>query len=497
MQAEIPERSKEEANMSLIRRSPASAFKFIITLAACFGWDAPARADIGVGVKPEQGAEVLFDGSREMLDAKWTYWEGPRFGSSLPIKWKIAADPVDPGTVLVSDDPAAAGGKYGAADLVTKKTFRDFRLHIEFLVPKPGGNSGVYLQNRYEIQVLDGDRTPHGMGALINETPSPYFAYNGAGKWNAFDITFRAARFADGKRTEPARVTMYFNGRLAHVHQPIDRVWGGAASGIDGGNDGGAGITDAPGGLKLQAEGHEVLYRNIWIRDLDLAGDDTRFERPSHPAVIPVPRDARWMVRHDRFNERVKKGDVDLVFIGDSITQGWEGAGKDVWSRFYGKRKAVNLGIGGDQTQHVLWRLDHGNVDRISPKAAVVMIGTNNSGGDRSAPAQIVDGVTAIVETLRAKLPGTRILLLGIFPRGERFNDQRGRILQVNQAIRKLDDGDYVRYLDIGHLFIEKDGSLTKEIMPDFLHLSPKGYEIWATSIEDLLAEMMGERKKF
>ncbi len=472
------------------------AFAVAGALCAGMGWPPPAGADIGAGAKPEPGAEMFFDGSREMLDAKWAYWEGPRFGSALPIKWKVVDDPVDGGAVLMSDDPAATGGKYGAADIVTKKAFRDFRLHIEFLVPKPGGNSGVYLQNRYEIQVLDGDRTPHGMGAIINESPSPYFAYNGMGKWNAYDIAFRAARFKDGKRIERARVTMYFNGRPAHVNQPIDRVWGGPASGIDGGNDGGRGITDVPGGLKLQAEGHEVLYRNIWIRELDLEREDTRFGGPSHAAVIPAPRDAAWMARHESFNERVLKGDVDLIFVGDSITQGWEGTGKDVWARLYAPRKAANLGIGGDQTQHVLWRLDHGNVDKISPKAAVVMIGTNNSGGDRSTASEMVDGVTAVVETLRAKLPGTRILLLGIFPRGERFNDQRGKILQVNQAIRKLDDGDFVRYLDIGHRFIEKDGTLSREIMPDFLHLSPRGYEIWAESIEDLLAELMGERKR-
>ncbi|MBN1417327.1 MAG: DUF1080 domain-containing protein, partial [Planctomycetes bacterium] len=241
------------------RRSRAVAFASLLCLLP--GWIPTARAELGVGAKPEPGAEMLFDGSREMLDAKWTYWEGPRFSSSLPIKWKIVEDPVDDGTVLVTDDPAAAGGKYGAADAVTKKAYRDFRLHVEFLVPHEGGNSGVYLQNRYEIQVLDGDRTKHGMGAVINETPSPYFAYNGVGKWNAYDIMFRAARFQDGRRTEPARITMYFNGRLVHVNQPIHQVWGGPASGIDGGNEGGKGITDTPGGLKLQCEGHNVLYR--------------------------------------------------------------------------------------------------------------------------------------------------------------------------------------------------------------------------------------------
>ncbi len=130
-----------------------------------------SRLPANVGDKPVEGAEVIFDGSREMLDRKWTYWEGPGFASSLPIKWKIVDDPVDKGTVLMTDDPVAAGGKYGSADIVTKKTYRDFRLHIEFLIMKPGGNSGVYLQNRYEIQVLDGDKTKHGMGAVINEDP--------------------------------------------------------------------------------------------------------------------------------------------------------------------------------------------------------------------------------------------------------------------------------------------------------------------------------------
>jgi len=237
-----------------------------------------AAAEVGVGAKPVKDAEVIFDGSREMLDEKWTYWKGPRFASSLPIKWKIVEDPVDKGTAVQSDDPAAAGGKYGTADIVTKKEYKDFRLHIEFLVMKKGGNSGVYLQNRYEIQVLDGDKTKHGMGAVINETESPYEAYNGTGKWNAYDITFRAARFADGKRTEKAMVTMYFNGKKVHTNQTITKVWGGANSGIDGGNDNGNGITDTPGGLKLQCEGHDVRYRNIWIKELTLDKAETDFK---------------------------------------------------------------------------------------------------------------------------------------------------------------------------------------------------------------------------
>jgi hypothetical protein len=253
---------------------------FVLSALALLSAAVSSLADdknIGIGAPPVEGAEMIVDGSRQMLDAKWIYWEGPRFASSMPIKWKIVDDPVDKGTVVMTDDPVAAGGKYGTADIVTKKAYRDFRLHIEFLVSKAGGNSGVYLQNRYEIQIFDGDKTPHGMGAVINETPSPYDAYNGIGKWNSYDILFRAARFKDGKVAENALVTMYFNGKKVHVNQKISKVWGGANSGIDGGNDGGKGITDTPQGLKLQCEGHDVRFRNAWIKEVEIAEPNTDF----------------------------------------------------------------------------------------------------------------------------------------------------------------------------------------------------------------------------
>lgn len=237
----------------------------------------PIKNKTGVGTKAPKNSEIIFDGSRKMLDTKWTYWEGPRFSSELPLKWEIINDPIDKGTVVNSNDPNAKGGKYGTADMVTKKKYRDFRLHVEFLVEKEGGNSGVYLQNRYEIQVLDGDKTKHGMAAVINETESPYHLYNGIGKWNAYDITFRAARFNDNELTEKAIVTVYFNGEKAHTNIQINQVWGGENSGLDGGNNGGKGITDTSGGIKLQAEGHKVLYRNIWIQELELVKADTDF----------------------------------------------------------------------------------------------------------------------------------------------------------------------------------------------------------------------------
>ena len=235
------------------------------------------KASVKVGTSPPADAQVLFDGSKQLLHTNWVYWEGPRFSASLPIKWAIEDDPVDKGTVMNSNDPAAAGGKYGSADIVTNQKFRDFRLHVEFLVAVKGGNSGLYLQNRYEIQILDGDSTKHGMGAVINETPSPYHAYNGVGKWNSYDVVFRAARFENSKRSEKAMVTLYFNGNKVYTNQTINQVWGGANSGIDGGNDEGKGITDTPGGIKLQAEGYPVLYRNIWIKELNLKKADTDF----------------------------------------------------------------------------------------------------------------------------------------------------------------------------------------------------------------------------
>ena len=234
-------------------------------------------AQIGVGAKAPVDAELMLDGSRQLLEAKWEYWEGPRFSSQYPIKWKIVKDPVDNGTVANSNDPSAEGGLYGSADIVTKKKFRDFRAHVEFLIEKEGGNSGVYLQNRYEIQILDGDKTKHGLGAVINESESPYFAYYGLGQWNAYDVVFRAARFESGKLVEKPIVTVYFNGIKVHKNVQINQVWGGLNSGLDGGNDGGKGITDRPGGLKLQAEGHDVLYRNIWMKEMNIDESDTDF----------------------------------------------------------------------------------------------------------------------------------------------------------------------------------------------------------------------------
>ena len=216
-----------------------------------------------------------------------------------------------------------------------------------------------------------------------------------------------------------------------------------------------------------------------------------------HSAVTPVPRpDQGAKTRAELLNQRVKENqDAQLLFIGDSITQGWEGQGaKEIWQKYYGNRKAVNLGIGGDRTQHVLHRMQNGNLEGLKPKAAVVMIGTNNSNGEDNTPGQIVDGVKAIIKELQKRQPQMKVLLLGIFPRSENFTPQRGKLTQINQVLQKLDDGENVFYLDIGHRFLEEDGTLPATIMYDYLHLTPKGYEIWADAIEPKLSSLLGDQ---
>ena len=193
---------------------------------------------------------------------------------------------------------------------------------------------------------------------------------------------------------------------------------------------------------------------------------------------------------HEKFVKIAQEGTAELVFLGDSITAGW-GRQQPIWDKAFGAYKPANFGIGGDRTQHVLWRIKNGELDVIKPKAIVLMIGTNNSAADSAEG--ISKGITAIVETIRSKQPQAKLLLLAVFPRGEKSspNPQRDKLKEVNATIAKLDDGKHIHFLDIGEKFLQPDGSLSKEIMPDFLHLSPAGYQIWADAISDKLAALM------
>ncbi len=214
--------------------------------------------------------------------------------------------------------------------------------------------------------------------------------------------------------------------------------------------------------------------------------------RAENTAVIPVARESEsWQARHAAMNARVAEGNVDLLWIGDSIVQNWERQGKSTWRKYYEDRHAVNLGISGDRTEHVLWRLDHGNIDGISPKLAIVMIGQNN--GSINTGTEIGEGVRAVVGKLREKLPNTKVLLLAIFFRGEYPGEERERLTTANNMAAALADGEHVFYLDVNHIFLREDGSIPKLLMPDFEHPSRKGHRIWAEAIEPTVAKLMGD----
>ncbi len=213
-----------------------------------------------------------------------------------------------------------------------------------------------------------------------------------------------------------------------------------------------------------------------------------------HPATVAAPKGAkpgRFFNLHESFLRRGKEGPIGVLFLGDSITERWTSA-PTVWNKYFGEWQPANFGIGGDRTQHVLWRIANGELDGISPKVLVLMIGTNNSNTDEPGP--IVTGITKIVQEIRGKLPETRILLLAVFPREAKrdlpANRPMERVKEVNARIAKLDDGRMIRFMDINDKLLV-DGKVHKDIMPDGVHLTEKGYEIWAQAIKPTLDEMM------
>jgi lysophospholipase L1-like esterase len=217
----------------------------------------------------------------------------------------------------------------------------------------------------------------------------------------------------------------------------------------------------------------------------------------ANTAIEPVPRDDAWVKRHEGFVAEARQGGIDVLFMGDSITDFWRNRGKAVWDREYPPLHAANFGISGDRTQHVLWRLRNGEAEGYKPKAVVLMIGTNNTGLERDSDTprnttpEVIEGVTAVVHDLRTDFPDAKILLLAVFPRGEKDSPQRAQVAAINKEIAKLHDGNHIHYLDIGSKFLEADGTLSREIMPDLLHPSEKGYEIWADAIREPLKALL------
>lgn len=214
-------------------------------------------------------------------------------------------------------------------------------------------------------------------------------------------------------------------------------------------------------------------------------------------STIPAGRtDKAWIDKHEAILADARKGGWAVAFVGDSITEGWKSAGKTVWESSIAPHKALNCGIGGDRTQHVLYRLDHGVLSALkqtepaSPvKTVVLMIGTNNTAKPANTGEEIAAGVQAAVQRLRTALPETKIVLMAILPRGERPNPQREVIADANRRIEKLADGKLVVWLDIGPQFLDKDGAIPKELMPDYLHLSEAGYRKWADALAPMLTD--------
>lgn len=209
-----------------------------------------------------------------------------------------------------------------------------------------------------------------------------------------------------------------------------------------------------------------------------------------NPATIAMPRE-EWVPRVQAMLDQTKGKHFDLVFDGDSITDFWKRAGSPVWAERYGSRNAVDFGISADKVENLLWRLKVGQVDGIDPKLVVLMIGTNNSA--RDSVDQISDGIGVVVSEYLARCPHAQLLLLGIFPRSPNASDPiRAKIAEINKKIAAL-QSDRVTFLDFGPKLLQPDGTLTKEIMPDFLHPSAKGYQIWADAIQPIVDKYVPE----
>jgi lysophospholipase L1-like esterase len=230
------------------------------------------------------------------------------------------------------------------------------------------------------------------------------------------------------------------------------------------------------------------------------AGCTSSVPTAAHTAVTPVLRanNAPWLKRHEGFGEIARATPrCEVLFLGDSITDHWRSKGREIWDREYAPYGAVNFGISGDRTQHLLWRLQNGGIGALRPKVVVMMIGTNNVGFEsdkqriRNTPVQIAEGIAANVKYLRQQLPGAKILLLAVFPRGDPDSPARAGVNEVNRRIARLHDGRRIFFLDIGGAFIGADGTLSPDVMPDKLHPAPKGYELWAEAMRPTLVKLL------
>jgi lysophospholipase L1-like esterase len=423
---------------------------------------------------PPSDAVVLFDGT------DLSNWEPVNEDDGM--KW------------IVKDGTLQPTVKSGM--IQSKQEFGSCQLHIEFATPvevkgdgQGRGNSGVFLQGEYEVQILDSFNNvtyADGQAAAIYGRSKPLVnASKRPGQWQSYDIVYHRPEFnKNGEVTKRATFTVFHNGVLVqdHYESTGGTGWRGPHS-ISNYKPHGD-----KGPIKLQDHGNPVLFRNIWVRPL-----------PEPP--LAVVADARldndwWLPRHEEKVTEVeaRRDEIELVFIGDSITHGWEKKGAPTWDKHFAQYGAYNIGYSGDRTENVIWRLRSGEIDGIDPKGVVMMIGTNNT-GHRQEPAEYTAaGVEAILHELSFRAPNAKVLLLAIFPRGEKPEDPL-RMLndEINARLEKLADGKRVLFQDISDVFLADDGTLPKEVMPDLLHPNEAGYELWAEAIKDNVAKIMGQ----
>jgi beta-glucosidase len=221
----------------------------------------------------------------------------------------------------------------------------------------------------------------------------------------------------------------------------------------------------------------------------------TGAQDPKPASVVPVPQtESWWTARHEDTLAHIRKGNIGLLLIGDSITQGWASEGRRIWDAYYGHRRAVNLGFNGDCTEHVLWRLEHGEIEGIAPTLVVLMIGTNNTSARHDPPEETTAGIQAILATLRTRLPGTKILLLGVFPRSASADDPLRKVnASIDGHLEAYADNQHIFFLDLSRRFLDDRGRLSQDLMPDYLHPNERGYQVWADGMEPMIRQLLGE----
>jgi lysophospholipase L1-like esterase len=216
-----------------------------------------------------------------------------------------------------------------------------------------------------------------------------------------------------------------------------------------------------------------------------------------HPALNPAPLEEEWAIawwipRHESKLEEPGREQARLLFLGDSITQGWENAGREVWDEHYAPIGAFNLGFSGDRTENVLWRLQHGEVDGLNPELVILMIGTNNTGHRQDPPECTAKGISMILDELNELLPDSKILLLAIFPReASPDGSLRQRNEEINHLIAEFSDDRRVYFENINDAFLMDQGVLTEEVMPDMLHPEEYGYRLWAEAMDPILRRIL------